>query len=500
MASTAPTRLEFHALKKDYENTKALQPLSLAWEGGKIHALIGKNGSGKSTLIKMIAGAISPSAGDISLDKKKIKLKSPQDALKLGIATVHQELSLIPEFTVCENIFLGRLPKKNGLIDWKKLAQQTRVLLDDMGAKDIDVHARTGSLSVGLQQVVEIAKAMSTSPRVLQLDEPTSALAREEVQQLFSLLRRLRDRGVLLIYVSHRLAELGEITDDITVLRDGQLIGTVGTAGTSSQTIVDMMFGEMQQRVQSERSSIGPETVLEVRNVCRRGLLHNISFSLRRGEILGIAGMLGSGRTELLRGIFGADMIDSGEIFVAGKIVDKPSPQKMRELGIAYTSEDRKAKGLVQMLSCHANLCLAGMRYIAKKWFITETLETPFVRRQIKDLHIKLRHTQDPISSLSGGNQQKIVIGNWLNIQPKVIMLDEPSRGIDIHAKQQIFESIRQFSAQGLAAIMVSTELEELPEICHRILVLKNGEFTEELTPDCGAKTLYTATMSQMLH
>ncbi|MDE1947883.1 MAG: sugar ABC transporter ATP-binding protein [Burkholderiales bacterium] len=491
-----PAVLEFRGLQKDYGSTRALQPLDHRFEGGRIHALIGKNGSGKSTLIKMTAGAVAPSAGEILLDGRPLALRSPQDAFAAGIVTVHQELSLIPELSVAENIFLGRMPKAGAFIRWGRLNEMARRLLDDMGATGIDPAARVASLSVGRQQVVEIAKAMSYAPRVLQLDEPTSALARDEVDHLFALLRRLRDKGVLMIYVSHRLAELPEIADDIAVLRDGAFIGAVDIAQATPRTIVDMMFGQVEEFVRHDSHAHPSEVVLEVRNLKIEGLIEDVSFALRKGEVLGIAGMLGSGRTELLRGIFGADPVAGGQILVAGTPVERPSPRRMRALGVGYTSEDRKATGLVQILSCHANLCLAGLSRMAASGWTSERRERPYVLRQIEDLRIKLGAPELPVSSLSGGNQQKIVVGNWLNIGPRVLLFDEPSRGVDVQAKQQIFQMMFQLAQKGLAAIVVSTELEELPAVCDRILVLKNGRLSHEFGPDIGAKALYEACMA----
>lgn len=491
--------LAFGALRKEYGKNCAVRDLTHTLGGGRIHALIGKNGSGKSTLIKMIAGATRPTSGTITLDGEVLDFHAPQEALRRGIVTVHQELSLIPELTVAENIFLGRMPKVGGFIRWSLLFEQARTLLDEMGATEIDEHAIAGSLSVGRQQVVEIAKAMSFSPRVLQLDEPTSALANDEIAHLFALLRRLRDKGVLMIYVSHRLAELHEIADDILVLRDGEFIGAIDTCDATPEAVVDMMFGTVEEFAPRAARPASSEVVLEVRDLCIKGLLDKISFKLHKGEVLGIAGMLGSGRTELLRGIFGADRITSGQILVGGQPVKEPSPRRMRDLGVGYTSEDRKAKGLVQHLSCHANLCLAGLQRMGRRGWTSLLREQSHVAKQISDLRIKLGHPLLPVSSLSGGNQQKIVVGNWLNIEPRVIMFDEPSRGVDLHAKQQIFQTLWQLSNEGLAAIVVSTELEELPAVCDRILVLKNGRLAGEYGPEIGAKALYAACMVAQL-
>jgi ABC-type sugar transport system ATPase subunit len=493
--ATNETTLELNSLQKDYGTNRALSPLTLSLSGSRIHALIGKNGSGKSTLIKIIAGAIQPTAGQVLLNGIPLNFDSPQDALDAGIVTVHQELSLIPELTVAENIFLGRMPKSHGFIQWSTLNKKARDLLDKMGAKDINVTARVSTLSVGRQQVVEIAKAMSFSPRVLQLDEPTSALAQEEVEHLFALLRRLRDSGVLLIYVSHRLSELAEIADDVLVLRDGEFIGAIDIEAATSKKIVDMMFGQIDEFLRRDKRATSTEVVLEVQDLSIDGVLDHVSFKLHKGEVLGIAGMLGSGRTELLRGVFGADPIDTGRIFVDGKRVQNLTPQTMRDLGVGYTSEDRKIKGLVQSLSCHANLCMAGLRRMARWGWISKRSESPFVNKQIEDLRIKLENPAHLVSSLSGGNQQKIVLGNWLNISPRVIMFDEPSRGVDVQAKQQIFKMMWELSKSGLAAIVVSTELEELPTVCDRILVLKKGKFAHEFGPEIGAKALYEACM-----
>ena len=495
VVNTPSATLEFRSLQKDYGSTRALRPFSHRFSGGRIHALIGKNGSGKSTLIKMIAGATQPTSGEMVLDGRPLALRNPHDAFAAGIVTVHQELSLIPELSVAENIFLGRMPKAGAFIRWGQLDQMARALLDDMGAVGIDPEAHVSRLSVGKQQIVEIAKAMSFAPRVLQLDEPTSALAKDEVDHLFALLRRLRDKGVLLIYVSHRLSELNDIADDVAVLRDGEFVGAVEMRDASPKTIVGMMFGEVEEFVRRDKPAPSAEVVLEVQKLRIDGLLDDISFKLHRGEVLGIAGMLGSGRTELLRGIFGADRIDGGRIIVCGTLVAKPSPRRMRALGVGYTSEDRKAKGLVQALSCHANLCLAGLRRIAPAGWTSVRRERPFAAQQISDLSIKVDDPGLPVSSLSGGNQQKIVVGNWLNTLPRVILFDEPSRGVDVQAKQQIFQLAWQLSKKGLAAIVVSTELEELPAVCDRILVLKNGRFSHVFTSDVGAKALYEACM-----
>jgi ABC-type sugar transport system ATPase subunit len=481
--------IEVEHLTKIYGASVALSDFSHSFSPGRVHALMGKNGSGKSTLIKILAGAVAPTSGSVRIDGQAVSFASPRDAFNAGIVTVHQELSLVPELSVAENIFLGRLPYRTlvpGLrgIDWQKLNRDAAALLDDMGL-DIDPRMPARELSVGRQQVVEIVKAMSFSPSILLLDEPTSALAAKEVSQLFALVRRLRDRGVTMIYITHRLPELFEIADTCTVLRDGRGIGTIEMKDATTEAIVEMMFGSVARAKRPpRRRKDAAEPVLRVENLTRAGAFEDISLTLGRGEVLGLAGMLGSGRTEILRAIFGADQADSGRIVVEGAAVSRPTPQRMKERGLGYTPENRKEAGLVQALSIHNNLCMASLPKIAPRGFITEGRERPYVTRQIGDLRIKAGDPGLLVSSLSGGNQQKIVIGNWLNTGPRVMFFDEPSRGIDVEAKQQVFEIIWAEAERGVSSIFVSVELEEVLEVCDRILVLHHGRIAAEVRPE----------------
>lgn len=484
-------------LTRHYGPVKALDDFSHTFEGGKVHALIGKNGSGKSTFIKMLAGATAPSAGEIRLGDVPVAFAEPGDAFAAGIVTVHQELSLVPGLTVAENIYLGRLPTRRGMIDWPRLHADTRALLEQIGAGDIRSDARAEELSVGRQQVVEIAKAMSMKPRILLLDEPTSALAQAEVNQLFDLVRRLRDNGVTIIYISHRLSELSQICDTVTAIRDGRFVGSIPMSEATPKRILDLMFGDMPPLARPERAVPSDEPALEARNLSLAPFFGDVSFDLRRGEVLGIAGMLGSGRTELLHALFGARKLDGGTIKVRGRAIDSPDIQTMKAAGLGYASEDRKAAGLVQLLSSHANLCLAGQGRIAPSGWITRGRERPFVRRQIADLQIKVGDPDLPVSSLSGGNQQKIVVGGWLNNAPSILMFDEPGRGVDVQAKRQIYQIIWEMADRGLSVIVVSTELEDLTECCDRILVLHGGHLGEEFVNDnLDPKRLYAACMT----
>ena len=478
--------LEAEALRKVYPGTVALNNFTAKFEGGKVHSIIGKNGSGKSTLIKIISGAVTPTTGRIRVNGEERLINHPIDAFKAGIATVYQELSLIPEMSAAENIFIGRLPKRgpaNICIDWKKTRSRAVRLMESMGIA-ISADRRIHELSVGEQQVIEIVKAMSFEPSVLMLDEPTSALARHEVGNLFRLIRTLRDKGVVIIYISHRIQELNEIADTVTVLRDGDLVGRTPIEEATTAKIVEMMFGEVVQKKRPLGLVADEGNVLQVENLTRRGAFENISFSVKRGEILGIAGMLGSGRTEVLRALFGADPIDSGIIRFAGEAISRPTPQMMKKLGMALTPENRKQEGLILSLSTARNLCMAAMKDISRGGYITHKLENPYVVKQKDKLQIKVHDITMPVSNLSGGNQQKVLVGNWLNTDPKLMIFDEPSRGIDISAKQQIFQIIWDLSREGISSLFVSTELEELIEVCHRILIMRHGRIIDEVLPE----------------
>ncbi|MEQ8403240.1 MAG: sugar ABC transporter ATP-binding protein [Silicimonas sp.] len=495
--------VETKDLSKTYGAVKALDGVSHIFEAGRIHALMGKNGSGKSTLVKMLSGVVQPTRGEIRLNGETVSFRGPADAFAKGVVTVHQELSLVAELSVAENVFLGRLPMQRtaGItrIDWTRVYGQTRTLLDTM-AVDIDPHTPVGRLSVGQQQIVEIAKAMSFDPALLLLDEPTSALASKEVEMLFDLLRVLRARGVTMMYISHRMSELGEIADTVTVLRDGKLVGAVEFDASSNEEIIDMMFGSVARAHRPARATRAKTAadVLKVRGLTREPAFRDISFDLAAGEVLGIAGMLGAGRTELLRAIFGAEPPDSGEIIVDGATVHRPAPRRMTNLGIGYTPENRKEAGLIHPHSIHANLSLASLPQIAPRGLVTRAAETPGVARQVEHLEIKVGSVDDPVSSLSGGNQQKVVIGNWLNTNPKILFYDEPSRGVDVGAKQQIFRIIWEEADRGVGAIFVSTELEEVLEVCDRILVMREGNLVGELDPTNTTLTeLYTACMGE---
>lgn len=468
---------------KDYPGTRALDNVSVCFDSGRVHALVGKNGSGKSTLVKIFSGAIKPTSGEFYLNDEKLHFNSTSDAYEKGIASVYQEMSLVPGLSVAENIFLGRLPKKNQAIDWQKTYQMAEDLLQQMKS-DIDSHVLVSRLSMWQMQVVEITKALSFHPKVIMLDEPTSALAQNEVQNLFTAIRALKEQGVIVIYITHKLQELPQIADTVSVLRDGKLVGTVQMNEVSHKDIIGMMFGEVKIQSRPTDIKVQGETIMEVRHLSRHGWYQDVNFKLKRGEVLGIAGMLGSGRTELLRGIFGADPVDQGEVLIEGKTYKSANPIKMVKAGLGLTPEDRKAQGLILIHSIKENLCYASMNITADGWLENKQKRNAFAERQVKELDIKVSDINARCESLSGGNQQKVVVGNWLNTSPKIMLYDEPSRGIDVNAKQQIFEIMWEEARKGISTIFVSTELEELLEVCHRILIMRHGQIVDEVNPD----------------
>ncbi|MCL4562181.1 MAG: sugar ABC transporter ATP-binding protein [Chloroflexi bacterium] len=470
-------------ITKDYPGTRALDNISVSFDSGKVHALVGKNGSGKSTLVKIFSGALKPTSGEFYLNDEKLHFNLTGEAYEKGIVSVYQEMSLVPGLSVAENIFLGRLPQKYNTIDWHRTYQMAGQLLQKMKV-EINPREMVSRLSMWQSQVVEITKALSFNPKVIMLDEPTSALAQNEVQSLFEAVRALRDQGVIVIYITHKLQELPQIADTVTVLRDGRLIGTVKMSDVEHKDIIHMMFGEVKVQSRPRDIQVQDDVVMEVKGLSREGWYQDVSFKLRRGEILGIAGMLGSGRTELLQGIFGSEPVQKGEVIVEGKSYKKANPIKMKNAGVGLTPENRKKEGLILVHSIIDNLCYASMNLTADGWVENKRRRNTFAEKQVEELEIKVPEVRALCSSLSGGNQQKVVVGNWLNTNPKIMLYDEPSRGIDVNAKQQIFEIMWAQARKGISTVFVSTELEELLEVCHRILILRHGRIVGEVNPD----------------
>lgn len=489
--------LETKNVSKQYPGTLALDNVTVSFESGKVHAFIGKNGSGKSTLVNVFSGSTAATSGKVFLDGKELQFRSPSEAQACGLATVYQELSLVPNISVAENIFLGRLPMKNGRVDWKKTYAEAENLLKEIGI-DIPVKEQISRLSIWQCQMIEIAKAMSLNPKVLMLDEPTSSLAQHEVEALFRIIRKLKEKDVIIIYITHKLQELWQIADTCTVLRDGKLIGIRNIHELDRRELLKMMFGEVTVKSMPEDLKCSPNVVLNVDHLSDGRRFQDVSFELHEGEVLGIAGMLGSGRTELLSCIFGSRKSTEGSVELKGKIYEKRSPEIMNKAGMAMIQEDRKRLGINLSGSIAQNLCYAALNRIGKGINIDRKIERKMIEKQVSDLQIKVADTSYPISVLSGGNQQKVAVGNWLNIDPEVMIFDEPSKGIDVNAKQQIFQIIWDQSRKGVSSILVSTELEELLETCHRILIMRNGKITKEVDPkQMTVEDLYAVCMGE---
>jgi ribose transport system ATP-binding protein len=478
--------LETVFLCKDYPGTRALDDVSIRFDGGRVHALVGKNGAGKSTLVKIFAGAVSPTSGNILINSAPVAFSSPRDALRQGIVAVYQELSLVPELTVAENILLGRMPHRTGrlkfTIDWEEAYSGAESVLSRLGVS-LDVKAKARTLGVAQQQFVEIAKAMSYSPAVLMLDEPTSALSHKETEHLFEIIRTLASQGVVLLYITHRLQEIYRIADSVSVLRDGRLVGSVSKTDASPEHLAKMMFGDIVKLTRPAEVPPTHEPLMKVQNFSRGAVFRDVNFTLHKGEVLGVAGLLGSGRTELLRSIFGADPPETGYLELEKQRVIPESPVMMKNLGVVLTPENRKEEGLVQILSTRGNMCLASLRRLARKGFTTRTRERAWAEPLMQTVGLVVPDIEAPVSSLSGGNQQKVVVGKWVGTEPRVILMDEPTRGIDVQAKRQMFEIIWALSRRGIGSLVVSSELEELLEVCDRILIMKKGGIAGEVLP-----------------
>jgi ABC-type sugar transport system ATPase subunit len=476
--------LETRQIRKRYPGVQALDGIDFQLAAGEVRALIGKNGAGKSTFVKILSGATLADSGTLSVQGRPTAIRSPSDAFSSGIATVYQEMSLVMGLSVAENILLGRWPRSRRwgvqTIDTRRTIGEAREALDLMGV-DLNPRLAVRRLSVPQRQMVEIAKAVSFKPKVLILDEPTSSLPAHEVDALLALVRRLAGRGVAVIYVSHRLQELPRVADSLTVFRDGRQVGTVPMKDASPERIVQMMIGaEWKRSSVTPRGSTGGIR-LSVRKATRSHVIRDISFDLHEGEVLGIAGLLGSGRTELLRAIFGLDRLDSGSIVVNGREVPRPTPIRMKSLGVGMTPEDRKGQGIVAALSVAKNLTLTSLDRVSRGRVISPRAERELAGGMVKALSIRTPGIGVLARALSGGNQQKLVIGKWLNSQVQVLLMDEPTRGIDIEAKNQVYGLVRELAGRGISIIFVSSEIDEVLEVSDRILVINGGRITADL-------------------
>jgi ABC-type sugar transport system ATPase subunit len=481
--------LEMRNIVKEFPGVRALDGVSFTLEAAEFHALVGENGAGKSTLMKVLSGVYPYGSyeGDILIDDKVQQFRSIRDAENAGIAIIFQELSLVKELTVGENIFLGQAPSKLGVVDWSELYHRAGKLLSDLHLR-IDPRTPVGDLGIGQQQLVEIAKALSKNARILVLDEPTAALTESEVETLFTILEKLRSRGVGMIYISHKLDEVFQMSDRITVLRDGRTVATQSSTDLTKAAVIAAMVGrevgdifpKVEHQFGDVALTVEQLTAYSIDNTEKK-LVDDITFSVRKGEVLGIAGLMGSGRTEMLMAIFGAwPGKYSRKISVEGRQARIDSPADAIQSGIGFVTEDRKRYGLILDQTILDNMTLASLRTVSGKFLTNRTRESIAVRRPIESLRVKAPSPLTVTGTLSGGNQQKVVLGKWLLTNPKILFLDEPTRGIDVGAKQEIYTQINKLAKEGLAIVLVSSELPEVLGLSDRVLVLHEGRATGE--------------------
>ena len=490
--------LEMKGIQKSFYGNQVLRDVDFTLEAGTVHALMGENGAGKSTLMNILDGIHKRDGGTIRIDGQEVEINSPSEAQEKGIAMIHQELTTIPEMSVAENIYLGREPVKRGFIDYKKMYQDTSELLKMLNI-ELNPRIKMGKLRVADQQLVEIAKAVSQNARIVVMDEPTSSITDREVENLFGIIRDLKLRGTGIIYISHKMDEVYTITDEITVLRDGESINTWKTAEVTNDMVIKAMVGrELKEQFPKIEVPIG-EKLLELKNLTIQGQFENISFDVHAGEILGLVGLVGAGRTETMQALFGITKPESGEIFLKGKPVTFSKPADAIAAKIAYVTEDRKGEGLVLPMSIAHNITLPSLRELSSKIFIRKGEEKDAIQKEMTGLKVKAASVKLPVKMLSGGNQQKVVLAKWMLKEPDIIIFDEPTRGIDVGAKAEIYKLMGEFVSQGKAIIMISSEMPEAMGMSDRIIVLSNHQMGGELRrEEFSQKAIMAMAMSHM--
>ncbi len=473
--------LEFQNICKSFIGVKALSDISFKIRQGDVHALLGENGAGKSTLMKILSGAYTKDEGKIYFEGQEIHVKSAKESEKLGISIIYQELNLIPELSVAENIYLARQPLKKGIIDWKTMNKDAE---DMLGSIDMKIPPRTkvAALSVAQRQMIEIAKAISINAKLVIMDEPTSALTDSETRKLFKVIQSLKSRGITVIYISHRMEEIFEICDSYTIMRDGRFISSGDIKDVSTDKIIEDLVGRPLTQVFPEKNNKIGEVVLEARDISNGKEVKGVSFNLREGEILGFAGLVGAGRTETLKAVFGADKHAKGEVTLYGKQVGIKSPKDAIQYGIGFLPEDRKKEGLVTELSVLDNVVMAKPEKAISKGVFSAAKAREICVRFIRELMIKTPSESQKTKYLSGGNQQKVVLAKWLNCEPGVIILDEPTRGIDVNAKMEIYNIIVKLAEQGKSIILISSEMQEIIGLCDRVNIMFEGRISGELS------------------
>ena len=468
-------QVSMHGISKAFGAVRVLEGVDFGVAGGEIHALMGENGAGKSTLLKILSGAHTPDAGEILIDGKAAAIRSAREATSVGIAIIHQELNLIPQLSVMDNLFLGRERARLGVLQRARMRTETTGWLAKVGAAHIDPQEDAGSLSIGRQQLVEIATALSLNAKLLIMDEPTASLTGREIETLFAIMRDLKAQGVAIVYVSHRLEEIFRICDRISVLRDGHFVGQRAVPDTSFDEIVKMMVGrELEERFPRRDVALGPVR-LKVDDLTHANHIQGIHFDVRAGEVLGVAGLIGAGRSDILKTLFGVNRRTSGRISLDGTAISIASPSEAISAGVGFVTEDRKHEGLVQGLSVRENATLVHLAQYAHAGIINAHAERAAVGELIAELHIRTQDAELEVKALSGGNQQKVVFAKWLAKPPRVLLLDEPTRGVDVGGKLEIYHIINRLAAAGTAIVMVSSDLPEVLAMSDRILVMREG-------------------------
>lgn len=476
--------LEMKGISKSFGNTHALSDLDFELELGEVHALLGENGAGKSTLIKVLGGIHHPDTGEIRINGSVVRMQNVQAAQQEGIGIIHQEIVLVPYLTVTDNLFLGReLINRFGLKDIGEMNRQATEMVKAIGL-DIDVTTPVVELSIAQQQMVEIAKAISFHVKILVMDEPTSSLSDDEVEKLFATIVKLKENQVSIIYISHRMEELFRISDRVTVIRDGQYVGTRITKETNVDELVAMMVGRSLQKYYTRTYHMTDKEVLRVEHLTKKGLFEDVNFSVHEGEILGFSGLVGAGRSEIMTAIFGGYGYDSGNVILSGETVHVKNCNQAIARGIAMVPEDRKKQGLVLSNSVGYNITLASLKYLMSGFMISNGKRQKQINQYMKDLNVKAASESVSVSSLSGGNQQKVVLAKWLATRPKLLILDEPTRGVDVGAKSEIYAIINKLAEEGMAIIMISSELPEIINMCDNVCVVRNGKIVGTLRGD----------------
>lgn len=474
-------RLEMRNITKHFGGVKALSDVSFKVRPGEIHALIGENGAGKSTLMKILSGACKKDDGEIFLDGRFVEIANPKDAKKLGVAVIYQEFMLVPDLSVAENVYLDELEMNHSIINWRKMRKNTKEQLNKLGFSDINPNSKVRELSVAYQQMIEICKNLVHNSKVLVLDEPTAVLTFTEIEKLFQVLKKLRREGVSIIYISHRLDEIFELSDRITVLKDGQYIDTVDTKSITKERLATMMVGrEISQMFPEKHGAIG-EDVLVVEGLNAGKMVRNVNFHVRSGEILGFSGLVGSGRTETMRAVFGADKKESGKITYMGKTINFQDCKEAIENEFGMLPENRKEQGILLKQSIRMNATLTVLnKKVCKFGVIHHKNEKQYVKKLLESISTKYGGTEDHADSLSGGNQQKLALAKWIAADCKCIVFDEPTRGVDVGAKVEIYELITRIAEKGVAVIVISSEMPEIIGLCDRVMVMHQGQITGE--------------------